>query len=95
MPDVADNVGVEKVEFYVNGMLLETGTASPHVFSWDTSALPAGSYTLTTKAYDRAGNTGQSQSVTVTVGGDAVLPTLTLTAPGDHTTVSGIVAVTA
>ena len=62
-----DNVGVSKVEFYVNGILQNTDTASPYTFSWNTATLVNGSYSLTAKAYDAAGNVGQSSAVSVTV----------------------------
>ena len=63
----ADNVGVSKVEFYVNGALKSTGTTSPFSYSWNTTSVANGSYTLTAKAYDAAGNVGQSGNVAVTV----------------------------
>lgn len=90
-----DNVGVTKVEFYVNGALQATDTTTPYLYSWNTSALAAGSYTLMGKAYDAAGNAGQSGTVTVTVVNDTTAPTVSLTAPGNNTTVSGTVVITA
>jgi hypothetical protein len=62
-----DNVSVTKVEFYQNGVLQATATSAPYNFSWDTSPLAKGSYTLASKAYDAAGNVGSSASVVVTV----------------------------
>lgn len=93
--DAADNVGVTKVEFYLNGTMKASTTAAPHMFSWDTTATPPGSYTLTAKAYDAAGNIGQSQSVTVTVANDLLAPTVSLTSPSDYTTVAGSVSISA
>ncbi|WP_162605085.1 Ig-like domain-containing protein [Geomonas oryzae] len=93
--DATDNVGVTKVEFYVNGALKATDTGTPYVFSWDTTALTPGTYTLTTKAYDAAGNVGQSQSVTVTVANDLQAPTVSLTSPGNNITVNGTVSIAA
>ncbi|GFO63689.1 Ig-like domain-containing protein [Geomonas paludis] len=93
--DATDNVGVSKVEFYVNGALKATVPSSPYVYSWDTSALPAGSYTLMTKAYDAAGNIGQSQTITVTVANDLTAPTVSLTSPANNMTVSGSVNIAA
>lgn len=93
--DATDNVGVAKVEFYVNGVLKATDTGSPYVFSWDTTALTPGTYTLSTKAYDAAGNIGQSQSVTVTVANDLQAPTISLTSPSNNLTVKGTVSIAA
>ena len=57
---------VEKVEFSVDGALLETVTASPWSFDLDTSTLSVGAHTLSAKAYDAAGNSSSAQ-VTVNV----------------------------
>src|SRR5512133_39609 len=91
----SDNVGVAKIEFYVNGVLQATDTATPYVYSWNTSALASGSYALMTKAYDAAGNVGQSSTVAVNVVNDTTVPVVSLTAPANSSTVSGTVAITA
>ncbi|UFS69117.1 Ig-like domain-containing protein [Geomonas sp. RF6] len=91
----SDNVGVAKVEFYINGALKAAVTAAPYVYSWNTSALPPGSYTLSAKAYDAAGNVGQSAGVAVKVAGDVVPPTVSVTSPTANTAVTGSVTVSA
>ncbi len=63
----SDNVGVTKVEFYVDGALKTTVTTSPYTFSWDTTTVANGSHTIVSKAYDAANNVGTSATVTVTV----------------------------
>jgi ribosome-associated toxin RatA of RatAB toxin-antitoxin module len=63
----SDNVGVSKVEFYVNNVLQATDTSSPYSFNWNTTSAANGSYTLSAKAYDAAGNVGQSSNISVTV----------------------------
>ncbi|PYQ24502.1 MAG: hypothetical protein DMF81_05220 [Acidobacteria bacterium] len=63
----SDNIGVTKVEFYVDAALKATDTTSPYSFAWDTTAYAAGSHGLVSKAYDAAGNVGTSATVTVTV----------------------------
>jgi beta-lactamase superfamily II metal-dependent hydrolase len=62
-----DNVGVTRVEFYLDGVLKNTDTASPYSWSWNTTSTPNGSHALVSKAYDAAGNFGTSLTVTVTV----------------------------
>jgi thermitase len=86
-----DNVGVTKVEFYVGSTLLATSTAAPYTTSWNTLAIPNGSYTLTAKAYDAAQNVGTSTAVTVTVNNqtDTTPPTAEITAPSNGATLSG------
>jgi hypothetical protein len=63
----SDNVGVTKVEFYLDGVLQSTDTASPYSWSWNTTTATNASHTLTSKAYDAAGNIGSSAGVAVTV----------------------------
>ncbi len=69
----SDNGGVTRVEFYLDGTLASTDTTDPYAWSWDTTTAPDGAHTLTTKAYDAAGNVGTSTSVTVTVSNAASL----------------------
>lgn len=70
-----DNTGVSKVEFYVNSSLVKTSTTAPHNYEWSTDAAANGTYLLSAKAFDTAGNTS-SDSVTVTVeNGDKEAPT--------------------
>jgi chitinase len=91
----SDNVGVTKVEFYANGTLQATDTSTPYVYSWNTSSSVAGSYTLMAKAYDAAGNVGQSANINVTVVKDSTPPSVSLTSPKNNAKVSGTVAITA
>jgi beta-lactamase superfamily II metal-dependent hydrolase len=63
----SDNVGVTKVEFYLDGALKATDTTSPYSWSWDTTTATNGTHSLTSKAYDAALNTGTSAAVSVTV----------------------------
>jgi hypothetical protein len=59
----SDNVGVVKVEFYVNGTLRCTDTAAPYTCAWRVPAAAGKSYVLQAKAYDAAGNIAVSSSV--------------------------------
>jgi subtilase family serine protease len=63
----SDNVGVTKVEFYLDGALKSTDTTSPYAWTWDSTTAANGSHTLVSKAYDAANNVGTSATVTVTV----------------------------
>jgi len=62
----SDNVGVARVEFYIDGALYKTATNSPYSASWNTRKWANGAHTITAQAYDGAGN-GASDSRTVTV----------------------------
>jgi M6 family metalloprotease-like protein len=92
-----DNVGVTKVEFYLDGVLASTDTSSPYSWSWNTSTASNGSHTLSSRAYDAANNSGNSVGVSVTVSnaGDTTAPTTAITAPANGATVSGTTNVTA
>ncbi|WP_243317595.1 M4 family metallopeptidase [Geothrix paludis] len=63
----SDNVGVTKVEFYVDGALKGTDTATPWTLSFDSTTLTNGSHNLVAKAYDAAGNVGTSTTVAFSV----------------------------
>jgi len=87
----ADNNDVLKVEFYVDGTLLQTDWYPPYQAGWDTSGLAGGStHTLVVKAYDLVWNVTSSTPVTVTVAGTS-LPTVSLVSPTDGAMVSGTV----
>jgi len=61
-----DNVGVTKVELWVDGKLMSTDSSNPWSFSMNTRKWARGTHTLQSKGYDAAGNCGASQIVTVT-----------------------------
>jgi hypothetical protein len=91
----SDNVGVTKVEFYLNDVLQTTDTSSPYNWTWSTQIVPNETYTIKAKAYDAAGNMGQSGDITVTVANDNNAPIVSLSEPNNNTTVSGTVPITA
>ena len=75
--NAADNIGVTKVEFYLDGNLASTDTSSPYSYTLATSALANGSHTITAKAYDDALNIGTA-TINVTIGN---IPTVTTHTP--------------
>ena len=91
----SDNVGVAGVQFLLDGVNLGAeDTSSPYAVSWNTATAAAGSHTLTARARDAAGNTTTSATITVTVP-DTTAPAVSLTAPANGATVSGVVSMTA
>jgi hypothetical protein len=81
----ADNVGVTRVDFFVDGVLLSSDTSSPYSASWNTTSATNASHSLTARAFDAAGNQTPSGAVSVTVNNTAPPPgtaTLTVTATG-------------
>ncbi|HEX6095965.1 MAG TPA: Ig-like domain-containing protein [Thermoanaerobaculia bacterium] len=94
----SDDTGVTRVEFFVDGALASTDSSSPYSFSWDTTSASNGTHALTSKAYDAAGNSGTSASVSVTVSNtivDTQAPATSITSPSSGATVSAIVTVSA
>ena len=62
---VDDNVGVVKSQLYVDNVLVASSSTAPFTLKWNTRKLKLGQHVLKSKAYDAAGNTGTSESITV------------------------------
>ena len=93
-----DNVGVVKVDLYIDGVYFVTDTSAPYSFAWDTTALANGSHTLHAVASDAANNSASTAPITVTVSNapaDTTAPVVSITAPAAGASVSGTTAVTA
>jgi hypothetical protein len=65
--NASDNVGVTRVEFWLDGVLRSTDTTSPYAWSWDTATAANGAHSLVSKAFDAASNVGTSATINVTV----------------------------
>lgn len=64
----ADNAGVSKVEFYVDGVLKATDTSAPYGATISTSGYTQGSsHTVSARSYDTSNRVSSSSSATVTV----------------------------
>lgn len=63
--NAADNIGVTRVEFYVNGTLMHTDKAAAYTYNWPVPSPANVTYQLQTKAYDAANNVGVSVIITV------------------------------
>jgi len=75
--------GLAMVEFYSNGTKIATDTAAPFVLQWNN--VPAGTYSLTAKAYDNRGGATTSAASSLIVN---TLPSVTLTSPASGTTIN-------
>lgn len=93
--NASDNIAVTKVEFYVDGQLKGTDTASPYSISLDTKALTNASHSFTAKAFDAANNQVTSAAVSATVNNpvvpppDTTKPLVDVTSPATGSTISG------
>jgi YD repeat-containing protein len=95
--NAADNVGVTGVQFFVNGTAVGAeDSTSPYSAAWNTTTVANGTYTVTARARDAAGNTTLSAPVTVTVANpDVTAPSVSLTGLANGATVSGSVPLSA
>lgn len=60
----SDNVGISKMELYIDGVMTLTKNSNSITWSWNTANVPKGQHTISVKAYDVAGNVG-TKSITV------------------------------
>jgi hypothetical protein len=64
----SDNVGVTKMEVWIDGALRTSNTNATSIsYSWNTTTFANGSHSIVSKAYDAAGNIGSSTTISVTV----------------------------
>ena len=59
--------GIERVEFYVNNILVATDFTAPYSINIDTESLSDGQYIIIARAFGLDGNSKQSDSITITV----------------------------
>jgi hypothetical protein len=82
----SDNVGVTKVEFLVDNIVVAVATASPYNQALDTTKLTNNSHVVKSRAYDGSGNVGTSADVSIYVNNlpkDTTVPTVTVTSTMD------------
>jgi hypothetical protein len=65
--NAADNVGVTRVEFWLDGALKGTVTSAPYNLTVDSTLLSNGSHNMLAKAFDAAGNSASSSTVAFNV----------------------------
>lgn len=65
----SDNIGVDRVEFLLDGATLGSDASAPYTFAWNSATASNGSHALAARAVDLVGNTGVSAQVNVTISG--------------------------
>jgi acid phosphatase type 7 len=65
----SDDVRVEKVDFWIDGVLRRLDRTATYSYSWDSRTVPAGAHKIQARAYDIDGNRVWSSAVTVTTTG--------------------------
>lgn len=65
--DAMDDIGISKIDFYLDNALLATDTTSPYSYALDTAKISNDSHSLYIVAYDTSGNFTTSNFVSVKV----------------------------
>jgi len=84
-----DDVGVEKVLFYIDDVCVSTDTLAPYSYNWDTTSSSEGYHTIFAVAFDSASNYGESPSVKAKVNNINDVPEITVLTPISGGVVSG------
>ena len=89
-----DNVGVTRVELWIDGQLNSTCASTAFACTWNSGSASAGSHTVQVKAYDAAGNMGSASESVSTISPtstikDTVPPTVAIVSPSNGATVNG------
>ena len=72
---VTDNLGIDKVEFYHNYVLVHTQNESPYNYDWNTLTYDDETqHTWYAKAYDTSENIDQTQPISVNIDNDDNIP---------------------
>jgi hypothetical protein len=72
--NVVDNIGVSRVEFYINNQLKSTDAAHPYAYAWQVPASPNKTYTIKVIGYDAANNSTTKSISVVSSGGGRLSP---------------------
>lgn len=88
-----DASAITRIDFYVDGAVVSSGTSASLNLTWDTTKYASGTHTLSAKAYDALGNTGASKNISVTVSNvpvvaDTTPPTCVILSPATGTTLT-------
>ena len=79
----SDNVGVDRVEFKVRGVVVATDTSAPFTANFDTKTVADGAAAVVATAFDTSGLSASTSTVNVTI--DNTKPGLTVGGPNGAT----------
>lgn len=94
--NATDNIGVTKVELRAGGVLVATETTAPFSFSWNSTQSANGIVNLVAKAFDAAGNSRDSATVSVNVANlqaDTTPPVIVFNSPTTGASLTGNVQI--
>lgn len=87
--NATDDVGVDRVELYIDSVLYATDTTSPYLFTIDSTQLSDGDHLISAVAYDVSNNAARSD-ISITVDNSAIKTELFINAGGDDITFQGV-----
>lgn len=87
--NASDDVAVTRVEVYDGQDLIFAANDNSCSFDWNSVLAQNGSHTMSTKAYDAAGNTGISQLDVVVDNPNTTAPVITQLSPSDGSRIAG------
>jgi Galactose oxidase-like, Early set domain/Bacterial Ig domain/Kelch motif len=92
----SDDRGVARVEFRVDGNLIESDSSSPYIIDWNTTQVSDGAHTVTATAFDVKNKQSLPSTALVNVENtDTDGPSVIITAPAAGSTVTGVKQITA
>jgi len=92
---VEDAHGIGWVDLLVDGSVYGQASEPPYTLTWDTTYFNGGTYTLSVRAHDAAGNPTESTPVQVQLPADTQAPHVSIASPAEGASVSGMLWVTA
>ena len=93
--DVQSAYGIGWVDLLVDGNVYGQAYEPPYTMTWNTTYFSGGTYTLSVRAHDVAGNVTESAPVQVQLPADTQAPSVAILSPSEGTSVSGLLWVTA
>src|SRR3972149_12085018 len=93
----SDNVAVNKVELYLDGVFYNQKTTTPYNFALDADTMSEGTHEINAVSMDSSGNSNFFK-ITVTVvrnASDITPPNVSITVPSDGSTINGLTTVSA
>src|SRR3972149_3796050 len=89
----SDNVAVNKVELYLDGVLYGQKTTVPYNFALDADTMSEGTHEIKAVSIDSSGNSNFAKITVTKKTSDTTPPTVTITNPQDGSTISGLTMV--
>ena len=70
-----DDTAIARVSYLVDGSVVGNTTSAPYTFSWNSTTVPDGPHTVQSRAYDTAGNSTESEPISIaTLNADTTPP---------------------